>query len=202
MSYSSDSTSSRILMCAKKEFLNLGFQKVSVRKIAEKANVTTGAMYNHFKNKEVLFDELVLKAANGLFNLFKEEHKKCSSLKSYREEKSYDTISHSTDYILDFIYDNFQEMKLIISCSQGTKYDNYVEDLIKIEEESIKNMLIKSGVNVTEKDMFFIHVMASNGMYNMFEAVKHDLSKEEAICYMEKIKHFHFAGWNEMLKLK
>lgn len=199
MSYSSDLTRNRILECAKEEFLNLGFQNVSMRKIAENAKVTTGALYNHFKNKEDLFDELVLNVANELFRLFKEEHENCTSIESYDAENSYEILSKSTDYVLDFIYDNFDEMKLIICSSQGTKYDNYVESLIEIEEKSSRNMLIKSKVNISEKDNFFIHVMSSSGMNNMFEAVKHDLSKKEAIYYMNKIKHFYYAGWSEML---
>ena len=52
MSYCSDITKNRILECAKDEFLNKGFEKAQVAEIAEAANVTTGAIYRHFKNKE------------------------------------------------------------------------------------------------------------------------------------------------------
>ena len=59
MSYCSDITKNRILECAKDEFLNKGFEKAQVAEIAEAANVTTGAIYRHFKNKEELFYTLV-----------------------------------------------------------------------------------------------------------------------------------------------
>ena len=49
MSYSSEQTRQRILECAKKEFLEQGYQKANLRKIAEDAKATTGALYNHFK---------------------------------------------------------------------------------------------------------------------------------------------------------
>ena len=62
MSYSSEQTRQRILECAKKEFLEQGYQKANLRKIAEDAKATTGALYNHFKNKEVLFEALVANA--------------------------------------------------------------------------------------------------------------------------------------------
>ena len=59
MSYCSDITKNRILECAKKEFLNKGFDKAQVGEIAKAANVTTGAIYRHFKNKEDLFFTLI-----------------------------------------------------------------------------------------------------------------------------------------------
>ena len=59
MSYCSDITKNRILEYAKEEFLNKGFEKAQVAEIAKAANVTTGAIYRHFKNKEELFYTLV-----------------------------------------------------------------------------------------------------------------------------------------------
>ena len=50
MSYSSDLTKNRILECAKEEFLDKGFEEAQVAGIAKLANVTTGAIYRHFKN--------------------------------------------------------------------------------------------------------------------------------------------------------
>ena len=43
-------TREKILNAAKREFLEKGFAGTNVRAIAEKAGVTTGALYNLFKN--------------------------------------------------------------------------------------------------------------------------------------------------------
>ena len=45
----------RIVQAAYSEFLTYGFQKASLHKIAEKAGVTTGAIYTRYKNKDALF---------------------------------------------------------------------------------------------------------------------------------------------------
>ncbi len=68
-----------------------------------------------------------------------------------------------------------------------------------MEEKSTRKMLIKSNCIIGEQDDFFIHIIASSGMINMFEAIKHNLSKENAVYYMNKINEFYFAGWNEVL---
>ena len=49
----------RILVSAKEEFLELGFEKASLKTICEKARVTTGALYKRYKGKEDLFCAVV-----------------------------------------------------------------------------------------------------------------------------------------------
>ena len=53
------SLDSRIIQAAYSEFLAYGFQKASLHKIAEKAGVTTGAIYTRYKNKDALFLSLL-----------------------------------------------------------------------------------------------------------------------------------------------
>lgn len=48
-----------IIQAAYSEFLAYGFQKASLHKIAEKASVTTGAIYIRYKNKDALFVSLL-----------------------------------------------------------------------------------------------------------------------------------------------
>ena len=48
-----------IIQAAYAEFLAYGFQKASLHKIAEKAGVTTGAIYTRYKNKDALFVSLL-----------------------------------------------------------------------------------------------------------------------------------------------
>lgn len=47
-------TKANLIDAAKKEFLDKGYEKASLRKICADADVTTGAMYFFFKNKQRL----------------------------------------------------------------------------------------------------------------------------------------------------
>ena len=44
---------------AKKEFMEKGFMKASLRNICKNAGVTTGALYFFFKDKDALFVSLI-----------------------------------------------------------------------------------------------------------------------------------------------
>lgn len=52
-------TRERLLEAGREEFLEKGFEKASLRKICERSNVTTGALYFFFENKEDLFHQIV-----------------------------------------------------------------------------------------------------------------------------------------------
>ena len=61
-----------LLASAKREFLEKGYAHASLRRICEGANVTTGALYFFFRNKEELFESLVEKPVREFQALYRE----------------------------------------------------------------------------------------------------------------------------------
>lgn len=196
MSYSSELTRQRIIDCAKQEFLELGYQKTNLRNIASKAKATTGALYNHFKNKAELFDALVKEPADMLLHSFQNMHQE-QSLSSAASKEAKIFSADNTDWVLDFIYDNFTEFKLIFCRSEGTAYEGYLGKLIEIEELDYHKVL--KALPNNNLDDFFIHVMCADGIRELYEVVAHDIPKERAMAFMEKVKRFRFGGWREIL---
>lgn len=62
-------TRAKILRAAKQEFFANGFADTNVRTIAEKAGVTTGALYNIFNNKDGIFEALVSGVFDGFLDI-------------------------------------------------------------------------------------------------------------------------------------
>ena len=107
MSYCSDITKNRILECAKGEFLSKGFENAKVAEIAKLAKVTTGALYQHFKNKEDLYDCIVSPICDGFISITNDRNKDfIDSLE--RDEFSIisEELSYITNDLLKYIYDN------------------------------------------------------------------------------------------------
>lgn len=72
-----------IVQAARAEFLSCGFQRASLHKIAEKAGVTTGAIYTRYRNKDALFVSLLqdfLDKLNGIFAVAAAEYEKAARL--------------------------------------------------------------------------------------------------------------------------
>src|SRR5271154_2817533 len=63
---SSDSTRETILAAAADSFAEQGFDRASMREIAQLSGITAGAIYSHFDNKARLLMEVVKRALDSL----------------------------------------------------------------------------------------------------------------------------------------
>ena len=67
-------TRQHLLECAKREFLEKGYMKASLRNICKEAGVTTGALYFFFKDKEDLLAALVEEPLRQLYAIMEEHY--------------------------------------------------------------------------------------------------------------------------------
>lgn len=122
-----------ILSAGKKEFLEKGFQKASMRSIASSLAVTTGAIYRYYTDKEAIFEALVEEPAKELADRYRASQQKFAemSLKEQLEGLP-DVADHEYVWMVDYVYDHFDAFKLIACCSTGTRYEHYLDALIEI----------------------------------------------------------------------
>ena len=64
----------RILKTARQLLPRYGYNGVSIRAIAEKARLTTGAIYFHFKDKKDIYRTICFEAIDMLISNFRERH--------------------------------------------------------------------------------------------------------------------------------
>ena len=203
MSETKKNTLNKILRCARDEFLSKGYKDASLRSVVKTAGVTTGAVYGYFKDKESLFEALVGEAANNLKNQFLESQKEFKILNI--DEKAKIVIDYSSeqmDAFVDYIYDNYDSFKLIVCSSKGTKFENYIDELIEIEEDytyAFVCELVDKGYKRDYVNKELIHMLTSSLFTGVFEVVAHDMNKEHAKRYIIQLFKFFSAGWKELL---
>lgn len=198
-------TQARILEAGKREFLQNGFAAASLRIIAQKAGITTGAIYGYFPDKESLFGALVEETAEALYRRFLESQKRFDSWEPERKAATLvEYTSSAQDEILDFIYRHFDEARLIISCSAGTRYEAYVDRLVEVEERytlRVANSLRKAGWNVPPLSPDLVHILCSACYHGLFEVIAHNLPKEEAAAHVRVLSDFYRTGWQKVFGL-
>lgn len=196
-------TQEKILEIGKKEFLNKGFKEASLNEIVEKAGFTKGAFYGYYPTKESLFDSLVFEVINEFNEKFKKA--KDDHFNLILQNKVSRTINLSTDYLkyfVNYVYDHFDVFKLILCCSNGTKYNNYIHDLVVQDiiwtEEFFKILKAKNKIrgNISKE---LHHMIISAYFTAAFETVVHDMKREEAIKYIEELATFFNAGWKSLI---
>lgn len=188
-----------VLSCAKKEFLNKGYMDASLRIIAQEADTSTGSIYTRFGDKEGLFRQIVEPAAEGMKKLFWDIQNKFTDLD---EEIQRNTVGEYSvggmDYILDYMYEHFDEFTLLLDASYGTLFQNFVHDLVDIEVECTFAYMKVLGCQNSKDRHFteeFLHIIVTAFMNGMFEVIRHSMEKDDARRYLNMLSHYHRAGF-------
>ncbi len=199
-------TQAKIIDVAKKEFLHKGFKDASLRGIVKAAGFTQGAFYGYYKDKEALFVAIVCEAAEGLIEMFKRAQE--AHFELIGQDNTKQSRALSTAYLKNFIayiYDNFDAFKLVVCCSRGTKYENYIHDLVELEvtvaEQYYARLRDIDRLN-GEVSRNLHHMITSAYFTAVFETVVHDMSREEAEKYIEDLSKFFNSGWQALLEFK
>ena len=151
MSYCSDITKNRILECAKGEFLSKGFENAKVAEIAKLAKVTTGALYQHFKNKEDLYDCIVSPICDGFISITNDRNKDfIDSLE--RDEFSIisEELSYITNDLLKYIYDNWKIFRILILNDKTKIYKIFFNTIVENETKMTQLMIEKKNISQYE----------------------------------------------------
>ena len=192
-----------ILEAAKQEFLTHGYLGAQLREIAARTGVTTGAVYKYYKDKAALFEALVDEPARALEQRYRETQEKFAALPLKQQLEGLDEISGDGQlWMMHYVYDHFDAFKLIICCSEGTKYAHYIDMLIDVEVEAshtLISLMTQAGMKLYPIDDELIHIVASALFSGMFETVRHNMSREKAFSYMISLKDFYSAGCFKIL---
>ena len=203
MEENSATTLEKIQEAALAEFLEKGFLGASLRQIVKNAGVTTGEFYGYFSSKEALFATIVEPHASTLMSRFMEAQTTFAELPE--EEQPQHMGVESRDYVawmVDYICRHREPVKLLLCCAEGTSYENFIHDMVKVEVESTlryMEVLRRMGRDIPQMSRSLCHIIAS-GMFNaIFEVVIHDMPYEQALRDVEQLQAFYTAGWSKLM---
>lgn len=198
-------TLQNILAAGKNEFLEKGFKSASLRNIVKTAGVTTGAFYGYFSGKEALFAALVEEHAAAVMKIFMSAQENFTKLPENVQAQHMGVESRtSLNKIIDYIYEHFDEFKLIICKSEGTSYESFVHNMVEIEVEetlAFVEVLRSQGMEVPHMQKAVCHMIVSGMFSGIFQLIEHDMKKEDAKKYISEFQDFYIAGWSKILGL-
>lgn len=206
MQDTSNLTLNKIQQAAIDEFLEKGFRGASLRQIVKHAGVTTGAFYGYFSSKEALFASIVEPHAQAIMANFMEAQLRFADLPK-NEQPSHMGIESSSyiDWMVDYICEHRDPIKLLLSKAEGTSYENFVHNIVEVEVEyTLKYMdvLRELGYTVPRLDKTLCHIIASGMFGGIFEVVIHDIPKKQAMRDVGQLRAFYTAGWLALIEEK
>ncbi|MCR5481452.1 MAG: TetR/AcrR family transcriptional regulator [Clostridia bacterium] len=193
----------KIVEAAFREFLEYGFSEASMRRIAASCGMSASGLYKHFPGKEEMFAALAEPAITGFMQLYHEiEDNYSDSIKNRKPEDDVNwSNQNETVRAMEYIYDHFDEFKLIVCKSRGTKYEDFTHAVAELEEKvtlRYLNKLRKKGIPVNEVRKNELHLLVTSSIDAVFQAVIHDFSREEAMHYAETLQKFYVPAWKAL----
>lgn len=189
----------RILECAKAEFLEKGYVDASLRIIAANAGTSTNSIYVRFKDKEGLFCAIVEPAVNELMDMFRSVQETFHSFDSETQKKEMGKYSANGMLgMIDYIYDHFDEFRLLLDASYGTKYQNFVDELVRVETEYTYKYMEATGCFMEMEESVardFLHIVDTSYFEGIFEVIRHEMSRDKAKEYVSMLGEYHHAGF-------
>ena len=200
---SSSATLEKIQQAALTEFLDKGFLSASLRQIVKNAGVTTGAFYGYFSCKEALFASIVEPHAAALMGRFMEAQTSFAGRPEAEQPEHMGEDSESClDWMVDYICQNREPVKLLLCRAEGTGYESFVHNMVEVEVEytlRYMEVLRRLGRRVPTLSRSLCHIIAS-GMFNgIFEIVVHDMPRDQAMRDVDQLRDFYTAGWLKLM---
>ena len=193
-----EGVSERIIEAAKREFLENGYTDASLRTIATAADTSTNSIYVRFGDKEGLFSAIVEPVLNEMIERFIKIQEDFHQMKQETQIEIMPKYADGgTAELVDYMYEHLDEFRLLLDASYGTRFHNFVDELVRIEVEytykymEIAGYPIKCGNAMTEK---LLHIVTTSRFESIFEVIRHGMSREEAAEYIDLLSLLPSSG--------
>lgn len=189
----------RILTAAEQEFLEKGYVDASLRTIATAANTSTNSIYVRFGDKEGLFSAIVEPVLSEMIERFLKIQETFHQMDRAAQAAQMPEYSDGgTAELMDYMYEHLDAFRLLLDASYGTRFHNFVDELVRIEVEYTYKYMeavgypAQFGDALTEK---LLHIVTTSRFESIFEVIRHGMSREEAKKYIELLSRYHRTGF-------
>ena len=189
----------RVMAAASEEFLEYGFEKASMRRVGERCGFTAAGLYRHCRDKEDLFDQLVAPAVERI-KAWMDTHL-TKYLTAVQDEGNLQWQDSWVDMMREIVYPHMDDYYLLLTCSSGTKYENFLHDLTQTAQERTLRylpVLREKGLAIRAISPMEMHLLFSAYVTALFEPVIHRYTLDESMRCLETVEAFFLPGWKAL----
>ena len=193
-------TKEKLLASAKSEFLEKGYMKASLRKICANAEVTIGALYFFFKDKEVLFCSIVEKPLRDLLEMVGTHFAEDAQILSEPNGYTYLDGDHEelVQLLIRHLYANRDAFLLLLKKSQGTAFENCIDEVVGKIEKGYQVMAERMAEKTPgmQVNFYMLNWMTHMNIDAFIHLLTHELDEQKALSHMRRIIDYLVKGWN------
>lgn len=192
------SLDSRITAAAFEEFSEKGYAGASLRKIAEKAGATVGAIQIRYKSKDELFVSLLkpfLSEIEAAFRSIRSDY--YSGADEGIPARLRASIQRESAVILHLIFDHYDEaVLLLLYQSAGSSLAGFFDTLVARKIEESAAFFRSTGYAGVDEQLLGLVISVQFDSYRRIIASCRD--RETAERYMNALMIYHFGGWTAL----
>ena len=197
MAYRDQSLDDGIIQAAYSEFLAYGFQKASLHKIAEKAGVTTGAIYTRYKNKDALFASLLqdfFETMKTLFTPIAEEYEKAKH--SAQPEDILRAINAEERIYFQLLIGHYDDCSLFFCRSDGSSVETMLHELM--DQKAEQTVEFFSQLYGKKPNTDAIRLLMGAQFWYFRQLLDKHLEEDEMFACLQAVLDFTNAGWRQL----
>ena len=186
-----------IVRAAYAEFLACGFQKASLHKIAEKAGVTTGAIYTRYRNKDALFVSLLqdfFETMKTVFAPVAEEYEKAK--RSAQPEDILRAINAEERIYFKLLTERYDDCTLFFCRSDGSSAEAMLDALMERKTEQTVDFF--AHIYGKRPNVDAIRLLMGAQFWNFRRLLDQHLEEARMFACLQSILDFTNAGWRQL----
>lgn len=189
----------------KEEFLEKGYEDASIRSIGARAGMTSAGLYRHYKDKEAMFAAMVEPLIKDVKTWTKRHTSRKYKIVDGGNAKEELFGESFFDLIRDVILPKRDEFILLMTRSNGTKYENFLHDFVLSNQKEFMEAigyLKEKGYPVIDINEEELHILLSAYLTACFEPIIHDYDEIKIEKYLTTIQEFFMPGWLNIMGVK
>ena len=189
----------KITAAAREEFLEKGFEKASVRKIADRAGITTGALYTRYRNKDALFASLLEKAGKTIAAHGEELTRGYLDVRAHPDADAFlAAMNREAAVYLDLLFDHYEDCLLLFCRSRGSSVEANLEAMMDRKARETAEFLQSISPKELDPDGVAMIIKDQFSMYRTI--LEKGFTREKTISCLRTVEAFQTAGWKSFLE--
>lgn len=191
-----DELRNRILIEAKNAFQMKGFEKTSMREIADASDITVGNIYRYYKNKNELFYAVVKDAHEAITHIVKADHSESANHMTSGSETNVGLLQNDPTLreIIDVFVMYKTEITILVHKSQGSELGMMIKKFRNMIVDKIYNQIFQ-GIHSETIDLRLLSSsLANTCIEGITEICNSDMDDEAMYRSIYGLLMFLFIG--------
>ena len=192
----------KVNIAIRKEFFEKGYEGASIRSIGKRAGMTSAGLYRHYRDKEDMFDSIVLPLLKEIDEWTRNHEERKYKLVDAKKDESEIFGETFLNLIKEVILPRKEEFRLILNGAKGSKYENFIHEFVEHNQgklnEAIRYMKDKGypAIILSEEEL---HMLLSAYLTAIFEPIIHGYDEDKIDGYLDRVNDFFMPGWMRIM---